>query len=92
MLPYNYEDIYYEIIYHDKVYVRIDRFLYGMIEAAKVWYDTLSTYLMKLGFRANPIINMDYKGCQMRILIHFDDLMISCEYQSGIDYVKTSLN
>ena len=28
----------------------------------------------------------------MIILLHVDDLMISCEYQSGIDYVITSLN
>ena len=51
---YNYEDIYREMIYHDKVYVRLDRSLYGTIEAVKVRYNMLSTYLMKIGFRANP--------------------------------------
>ena len=84
------------MIYHDKEYVRLDRALYGTIEAVKVWYNTLSTYLMKIGFRANPrdeyVFNIDYKGRQMTILLHVDDLMISCENQSGIDYVITSLN
>ena len=69
---------------------------YGTIEAAKVWFDTLSTYLVKLGFRANPRdkcgFNMLYESWQMEILLHVDDLMISCEYQSGEDYVITCLN
>jgi len=47
-------------------------------------------------FKANPreecVLNMNYKGRQMSILLHVDDLMISCEYQSGIDYVITCLN
>ena len=59
------------------------------------WYNTLSTYLVKLGFKANPrdecVFNMPYEGQQL-ILLHVDDLMILCEYQSGIDYVITSLN
>jgi hypothetical protein len=42
----NYEDIYRKMVYYDKVYVRLDRALYCTIEAAKVWYDTLSTYPM----------------------------------------------
>ena len=35
---------------------------------------------------------MPYEGRQLTILLHIDDLMISCEYQSGIDYVITCLN
>jgi len=54
VLLYNYKDIYMKMIYNEKVYVRLDRTLYGTIEAAKVWYDILSTYLVKLGFKANP--------------------------------------
>ena len=96
VLLYNYESIYHGMVYNDKVYVRLDRALYGTIEAAKVWYDTLSTYLMKLGFRANPrdecVFNMHYEGRQLTILLHVDDLMISCEYQSAIDYAITCLN
>ena len=92
----NYELIYRAMVYNEKVYVRLDRALYGTIEVAKVWYDTLSTYLTKLGFIANPrdecVFNMHYEGRQLTILLHVDDLMISCEYQSGIDYVITFLN
>ena len=68
------------MIYHDKVYLRLDWSLCGTIEAAEMWFETLSTYLMKLDFRAKPrdecVFNMDYKGCRMTILLHVDDLMI----------------
>jgi len=50
VLLYNYEDKYSEMIYHNKVYVRLDR-------AAKVWYDTLSTYLIKPGLELTPGTN-----------------------------------
>ena len=52
------------MIPNEKVYVRLDRALYGTIEAAKVWYDTLSTYLMKLVFRAG--VNVSLK-CIIRV-------------------------
>ena len=35
-LLYNYKDIYMKMIYNEKVYVRLDRALYGTIESAKV--------------------------------------------------------
>ena len=53
VLIYKYSDIYVEKVFNNKLYVKLDRALYGMIEAAKVWYDTLLSYLTRLGFRAN---------------------------------------
>ena len=53
VLIYMYGDIYFKNLYNNKIYVKLDRALYGTIEAAKVWYDTLSSYLTRLGFRAN---------------------------------------
>ena len=35
-LLYNYKDIHMKMIYNEKVYVRLDRALYGTIESAKV--------------------------------------------------------
>jgi hypothetical protein len=96
VLLYSYNHIYASKVYNDKVYVRLDRALYGTIEAAKVWYDTLSTYLVKLGFKANAhdqcVFNMMYKDEQISILVHVDDLMITCKDQEGIDYIVTCLN
>ena len=49
--------IYMKMIYNEKVYVRLDRALYDPIEAAQVWYDTLSTYLVNLDLK--PILEMN---------------------------------
>ena len=43
VLIYMYGDIYVKDFYNNKIYVMLDRALYGTIEAAKVWYDTLSS-------------------------------------------------
>jgi hypothetical protein len=96
VLLYCYDDVYTNMVFRDKVYVRLDRALYGTIEAAKVWYDTLSSYLINLGFKANVhdqcVFNMQFKDSQLTILIHVDDLMITCKDQEGVDYVVTCLN
>ena len=74
----------------------LDRSLYGKIEAAKVWYDTLSANLLSRGFKANTfdpcVFNKDFKGDQLTILLYVDDLMISCANRQGIDYVIEFLN
>ena len=86
----------YGDIYINKIYVKLDRALYGTIEAAKVWYDTLLSYLTRLGFRANAhdqcIFNKMARKNQITILIHVDDLMIVCSAQSCIDDVISGLN
>ena len=76
--------------------MKLDRALYGTIEAAKVWYDTLSTNLLSRGFKANTfdpcVFNKDFMGDQLTILLYVDDLMISCKNRKGIDYVIDFLN
>jgi hypothetical protein len=96
ILLHKYGNIYNDKIHDGKIYVRLDRALYGTIEAAKVWFDTLSTYLKKLGFVANAhdqcVFNMMFHKDQITILLHVDDLMIACKDQNGINYVVSSLN
>jgi len=76
--------------------VGFDRALYGTIEADKVWYDTLSSYLMELGFKIyvhdHCIFNMQFNDSQLYISIHVDDLMIACKNQEVVDNVVTCLN
>ena len=55
ILVHGYVDIYSDYMSHDSICVKLDRALYGTIEAAKVWYDTLSTNLLSRGFKANMI-------------------------------------
>ena len=96
ILLYGYNNVYNNMIRHNKIYVRLDRALYGTIEAAKVWYDNLSTNLISKGFKPNAhdpcIFNREYDGDQLTILIHVDDLMIACKNRKGIDYVIHGLN
>ena len=64
------------------LYVKLTRPLYGLIEAAKLWYDEISSTLMKLGFEKNAYdqctYNRDYKGHQHTVIIHVDDLKSTC--------------
>ena len=80
---HGYTDIYSDYISHNSIYVKLDRALsYKTIEAAKVWYVTLSFNLLSRGFKANTfdpcVFNKDFKGDQLTILLYVDDLMISC--------------
>ena len=67
---------------HDgAIYVRLKRPLYGLVEAAKLWFDELSRTLLQEGFVQNPYdqccFNRDYNGRQQTVIIHVDDLMIT---------------
>ena len=53
VLIYKYCDIYVEKVFNNNLYVKLDRALYGTIEAAKVCCNTLSAHLMKSVFRSN---------------------------------------
>jgi hypothetical protein len=63
-------------------YVRLTRPLYGLIEAAKLWHDEISSTLRKLGFEKNAYdqctYNRVYEGNQHTVIIHVDDLMSTC--------------
>ena len=48
VLIYSYSDIYIKHVHRDRVYVKLSRALYGTIEAAKIWYDTLSLSLIHI--------------------------------------------
>ena len=60
------------------------RALYGCIESAKLWYDTITEKLLKMGYVQNPydkcIFNKWHQteGVQSTIGIHVDDCFISC--------------
>lgn len=45
VLMHNYENIYDGYVSHNRLYVRLSRALYGTIDAAKIWYDTISSKL-----------------------------------------------
>jgi Reverse transcriptase (RNA-dependent DNA polymerase) len=82
VLMHSYPTVYDKYEYNGKIYLRLKKALYGTIEAAKLWYQTLSEYLARTGFTANLqdpcVFNKYTKGYQVTITLHVDDLMISC--------------
>ncbi|GKB18589.1 putative ribonuclease H-like domain-containing protein, partial [Tanacetum coccineum] len=48
--PHSFEDLQFP----DKVY-KVEKALYGLHQALKAWYETLSTYLLETGFRRGTI-------------------------------------
>ena len=60
-------------------YVQLDKALYGTVEAAKLWYDQLSSRLVKYGFVKNPydpcVFNkIGVLGNQLTVCFHVDDI------------------
>jgi hypothetical protein len=95
VLSYKYKE-YEDYERKGKLYLKLNKALYGTIEAAKLWYDTLSKYLKKDGFIHNPydscVFNKEVNGNQVTCTLHVDDLMISCVDKSAIDEVLAGLS
>jgi hypothetical protein len=73
---------------HDgSMYVQLKKPLYGLIEAAKLWFEEISRTLKSLGFKQNVYDeccwNRDFKGKQQTIVIHVDDILATCELEEA---------
>jgi hypothetical protein len=68
----------------------LDKVLYGCVEAAALWYEDLTRRLREDGFVANifdPCVlnKLGKDGKQIIIVLHADDLFITCETQFTLD-------
>ena len=65
-----------------KLYVKLDKALYGTLDAAKLWYEKLSGVLKSKGFVQNEtdpcVFNKMFDGKQCTILLYVDDLLLLC--------------
>ena len=64
------------------IYSEALKALYGTVDAAKLFYDSLVAFLVgELKFKTNPydqcVVNKDINGSQCTIIWHVDDLKIS---------------
>jgi hypothetical protein len=63
------------------LYVRLLNALYGIMEAALLYYQRFVTDLKSIGFEINPydpcVANKIVKGKQLTIVWHVDDLKVS---------------
>ena len=78
------------------IVVKLDKALYGCVESAKLWYQHLSGTLISMGFERNPLDicvfnRTDESGKQCTIVVHVDDLMITCKNEATIDKVIADL-
>ena len=76
--------------------VKLNRALYGCVESAKIWYDTLSRDLEALGFKRNPMDMCVFNrsedgGKQTTICVHVDDMKITAPSEHTIDQLIADL-
>jgi hypothetical protein len=69
--------------------VQVVKGLYGLIEAAKLWYDKMSGLLTSLGFTPNHydpcVFNRQGPAGQTTLTVHVDDVMITAPSESEFD-------
>ena len=71
------------------VVVKLDKALYGCVEASLLWYNDLMSKLREDGFIENPydrcVFNKIGKsGNQISIVLHVDDLMVTSKSQDDL--------
>jgi hypothetical protein len=76
--------------------VQLDKALYGTLEAAKLWYDNLTSKFLQAGFVKNPYDECVWNktmlnGQQVTVTFHVDDLVVTCEDAKANTTTKTSL-
>jgi Reverse transcriptase (RNA-dependent DNA polymerase) len=77
------------------IYVKLNKALFGCVESAKLWYDEVSSALIKLGFVRNPqdicVFNMDRNGHQVTVCLYVDDLLITSVEECDIEWVVSEM-
>lgn len=75
--------------------VILKRAMYGCLESARLWYDTMSEFLLSHGFEMNSVercvFNKTIKGVQCTICLYVDDLLITCADGNVLEEVLSML-
>ena len=78
-----------------RLLVKLNKAMYGTLDAAKIWYDKLTGVLRTMGFVPNEVdpcvLNKTVRGKQCTILLYVDDLLVTCKDPSAILEVIASL-
>ncbi|GJW35673.1 putative ribonuclease H-like domain-containing protein [Tanacetum coccineum] len=82
--PLGFEDPHFP----DKVY-KVEKALYGLHQAPRAWYETLSTYLIENGFRRGTIDKTSFikkdKGDILLVHVYVDDIIFGSTKKSLYD-------
>ena len=73
-------------------HVKLKKALYGCVESAKLWYDKLSSDLIKCNYTVNHydvcVFNrIEKDGSQSSLVIHVDDMIITAVNDNRIDAI-----
>ncbi len=72
--------------------VKIEQALYGLIEAAMLWYEEFTSFLKKLRFVPNPydpcVLNLDTKGETCTLVLYVDDCFVDRHNPEALDYIE----
>ena len=78
-----------------RVLVKLNKAMYGTLDAAKIWYEKLTGVLRDMGFVPNKVdpcvMNKTIKGKQCTILVYVDDLLVTCVEEEAISEVIQQL-
>jgi hypothetical protein len=73
----------------DTIIVRLKKALYGCVESARLWYDTIANVLTTNGFKVNPqdqcVFNKKENNKQCTVCVYVDDLFITCKDERLLD-------
>jgi hypothetical protein len=74
-----------------KLIVKVVKALYGLVQSAALWFDTLSTFLKKLGFVPNDIdeciMNLKTDTRELTIALYVDDILILSPNDEDINWL-----
>ena len=78
------------------IIVQLDRALYGCVESAALWYDSLRETMEQLGYKRNPydicVFNRtNEQGVQCTAAVHVDDLFITSASEDMVTALTVGL-
>lgn len=78
-----------------RVLVKLNKAMYGTLDAARIWYDKITGVLGNMGFERNEVdpcvLNKTINGKQCTILLYVDDLLITCVDEGALREVIQQL-
>ena len=88
-------DTKFEKYLDSSVLIKLDRALYGCVEAAVLCYKDLRARQEEDGYIINPydlcVFNKIYEGKQITVIFHVDDLLAACAIRAALEQLYTTL-
>ncbi len=80
-----------------RIIVKLDKALYGCIESARLWYETLKDVLLKRGYKVNPVDVCVFSkptpsGGTTNVCFHVDDGLATSSDPDEIEALAAAMN